>query len=91
MLIAAIYHKMLLLGEKDAGKLKALTLMGTDVVGIERLITLSYESWARLLELGAGIAILNRFIGPSCFLVLIPAVRESALTILQQDNLLTCN
>lgn len=74
VLIGAIYHKSLKLDEGELGNSAAVTLMSTDVNGVERLISLSYESWARLLEVSAGIAVLGKFIGPSCLLVLIPAV-----------------
>ncbi|KAJ3481004.1 hypothetical protein NLG97_g7928 [Lecanicillium saksenae] len=74
VLIGSIYHKSLKLDEGELGNAAAVSLMSTDVNGVERLITLCYESWARLLEVGAGIAILGKFIGPSCLLVLIPAV-----------------
>ncbi|OAA55637.1 ABC transporter, transmembrane domain, type 1 [Cordyceps fumosorosea ARSEF 2679] len=74
ILIGAIYRKSLRLGADDLASAAAVTLMSTDVNGVERLITLSYESWARLLEIGSGIGILGRFIRPSCVFTLIPAI-----------------
>lgn len=74
ILIGAIYRKTLRLGADDLANGAAVTLMSTDVNGVERLITLSYESWARLLEIGSGIGILGKFIGPSCVFTLIPAI-----------------
>ncbi|KAJ6783517.1 hypothetical protein PWT90_02048 [Aphanocladium album] len=74
ILVGAIYHKTLRLGADELANAAAVTLMSTDVNGVERLITLSYESWARLLEIGSGIGILGKFIGPSCVFTLIPAI-----------------
>ncbi len=74
ILVGAIYHKTLRLGADELANAAAVTLMSTDVNGVERLITLSYESWARLLEIGSGIGILGKFIGTSCVFTLIPAI-----------------
>lgn len=77
ILVGAIYHKTLRLGADELANAAAATLMSTDVNGVERLITLSYESWARLLEIGSGIGILGKFIGPSCIFTLIPAIGKN--------------
>lgn len=82
ILIGAIYHKSLKMGSDELANAAAVTLMSTDVNGVERLITLAYESWARLIEIGSGIGILGKFIGPSCVFTLIPAIGKS----LQRDG-----
>lgn len=77
ILIGALYNKSLKLTTDDLAKAAVLTLMSTDVNGILSLISLSYESWARLIEVGLGLGILAAFIGPSCIFTLIPAIISS--------------
>lgn len=80
MLLAALYNKSLRLSTDELSKVAVLTLMSTDVNGIQGLISLSYESWARVIEVGLGLGILAVFIGPSCIFTLIPAIISSILS-----------
>ncbi|OAA64956.1 ABC transporter, transmembrane domain, type 1 [Cordyceps fumosorosea ARSEF 2679] len=80
MLISAVYNKSMRLSADEASKSAALTLMSTDVNAVEMLVSLSYEFWARILEVAAGIAVLGRLIGPSCVFTLIPAILVSLVS-----------
>ncbi|OAQ97694.1 hypothetical protein LLEC1_03571 [Akanthomyces lecanii] len=74
ILIVAIYDKMLRLKVDDLESSAAVTLMSTDVDGIEQLISLAYESWTCVIQLALGIWLLYRFVGPACFLIVIPTL-----------------
>lgn len=74
VLIAAIYDKMLRLKVDDLENSAAVTLMSTDVDGIEQLISMAYESWTCVIQLALGIWLLYRFVGPACFLIFIPTL-----------------
>lgn len=52
----------------------AVTLMSTDVDGIATGIQLMHEIWASVVELFVAVYLLERQIGPACFLVVIPTV-----------------
>ncbi|PMB69507.1 ABC transporter C family member 8 [Beauveria bassiana] len=77
ILISAIYHKSLKLPADDLAEAAAVTLMNVDVTGVTHLISLSYESWARLLEMGLGIGILAVFVGAATLFTIIPTVITS--------------
>ncbi|KAJ4147018.1 hypothetical protein LMH87_001571 [Akanthomyces muscarius] len=74
VLIVAIYDKMLRLKVDDLENSAAVTLMSTDVDGIEQLISMAYESWTCVIQLALGIWLLYRFVGPACFLIFIPTL-----------------
>ena len=80
MLLAALYNKTAKLTTDELSKAAALTLMSTDVNGTQGLISLSYESWAKLIEIGLGLGILAAFVGASCIFTLVPAIISSILS-----------
>ncbi|KAJ4165428.1 hypothetical protein LMH87_007062 [Akanthomyces muscarius] len=80
MLLAALYNKTVRLSTDELSKAAALTLMSTDVNGTQGLISLSYESWAKLIEIGLGLGILAAFVGASCIFTLVPAIISSILS-----------
>ncbi|OAA35102.1 ABC transporter, transmembrane domain, type 1 [Beauveria brongniartii RCEF 3172] len=72
ILVAAIYDKMQKLYYEDLINAAAVTLMTADVTGVESLISLTYAVWSSSLQVGLGIWSLYMFVGPACFLMLIP-------------------
>lgn len=72
ILVAAIYDKMQKLYFEDLIDAAAVTLMTADVTGVESLISLTYAVWSSSLQVGLGIWSLYMFVGPACFLMLIP-------------------
>lgn len=76
MLTVAIYEKMLCLSQDVLSESAAVTLMSTDLTGLERLVPLVHDIWAALVELGLGLYILARIAGVSCILFLIPGISE---------------
>ncbi|KAM3536951.1 hypothetical protein ARSEF1564_010126 [Beauveria bassiana] len=72
ILVVAIYDKLLRLRSEDLENSAALTLMSTDVEGSGQIVQLAYESWSCVIQLGLGIWFLYRFIGPACFLIVVP-------------------
>ncbi|KAK3181199.1 hypothetical protein K4F52_007474 [Lecanicillium sp. MT-2017a] len=71
-LTVAIYDKMLRLDYATLAKSATVTLMSTDVTGIEGLTRLFHDMWAAVIELAVGLAILGHIVGTSCVLFLIP-------------------
>ncbi|KAM3453053.1 hypothetical protein NHJ6243_009225 [Beauveria neobassiana] len=85
ILVAAIYDKMQKLYFEDLIDAAAVTLMTADVTGVESLISLTYAVWSSSLQVGLGIWSLYMFVGPACFLMLIPgcsAFNNSATPVL---------
>lgn len=72
ILITAIFRKSLKLPYDDLKNASALTLMSTDVSGVERLFPLFHDTWSGLAELGIGLYILSTTVGAAAFLTLIP-------------------
>ncbi|KAM3468119.1 hypothetical protein MY5147_008259 [Beauveria neobassiana] len=72
ILVVAIYNKLLRLRSEDLENSAAHTLMSMDVEGSGQVVQLAYESWSCVIQLGLGIWSLYRFIGPACFLILVP-------------------
>lgn len=72
ILTTAIYHKSLRITSDEAERQAAVTLVDTDVASIMQLISLSYESWASLVEVLLGITILALFVGAASIFALIP-------------------
>ncbi|KAM3492211.1 hypothetical protein MY3957_004498 [Beauveria namnaoensis] len=72
ILVVAIYNKLLRLRSEYLENSVAHTLMSMDVEGSGQVVQLAYESWSCVIQLGLGIWFLYRFIGPACFLILIP-------------------
>lgn len=77
ILISAIYHKSLNLPADELAEAATVTLMNADVTGVGQLISLSYESWAYLLEMSLGIAILAFFVGAATLFIIVPTLVTS--------------
>lgn len=74
VLIGAIYHKSLRLSVDSLDGAAALTLMTADVPQVAALVSLSYDSWARVLEMCCGIALLGAVVGAATIFSVIPVV-----------------
>lgn len=59
---------------EDIGTSGAVSLMTTDVSGVEDAVTRLHSTWASCLELGLGIYVLYNFVGAACFLIFIPTI-----------------
>ncbi|KAK6086081.1 ABC multidrug transporter [Seiridium cupressi] len=73
-LVPLIFKKTINLDTASAKEGAAVTLMSTDVDGISTAIQQMHEIWASVVELAVAVYLLERQIGPACFLVVIPAV-----------------
>ncbi|EJP67794.1 canalicular multispecific organic anion transporter 1 [Beauveria bassiana ARSEF 2860] len=51
----------------------AVTLMTTDMAGVQEGLGYMHSTWASLVELGLGIYALYTFVGYACFLIFIPS------------------
>lgn len=69
-----IYKKTVHLDTACAKDGAAVTLMSTDVDGIATSIREMHEIWASVVELAVAVYLLERQIGPACFLVVIPTI-----------------
>ncbi|OAA34170.1 ABC transporter, transmembrane domain, type 1 [Beauveria brongniartii RCEF 3172] len=87
ILVVAIYDKLLRLRSEDLENSAALTLMSTDVEGSGQVVQLGYESWSCVIQLGLGIWFLYRFIGPACFLIVVP-IFETQKRVAATSNIL---
>ncbi|KAJ3495411.1 hypothetical protein NLG97_g3417 [Lecanicillium saksenae] len=72
-LVSAIYQKSLRLGASESEESSAVALMTTDVPGVGDLISLSYDSFAMLLEFTFGITVLSLFVGLASIFTVITA------------------
>lgn len=79
ILISTIYHKSLRLSIDDLDAAAAVTLMTADVTGMADLVSFSYDSWARVLEVCAGIAILGAVAGAATVFTIIPVMGKCCL------------
>lgn len=86
-LVSAIYDKTLQLSHEQLKKSAAVTLMSTDINGVETVLIKFHEIWGRLCELLVGLYILYTIIGPAAFLILIPVSRMSCTKALSCANL----
>ncbi|KAJ3498540.1 hypothetical protein NLG97_g1033 [Lecanicillium saksenae] len=89
ILISAIYNKSLNLPADELSNAAAITLMSADVTGVGQLISLSYESWARVLEMGLGIGILAVFVGAAALFALIPTILTSVASTFVARRMMT--
>ncbi|KAJ6785356.1 hypothetical protein PWT90_03231 [Aphanocladium album] len=80
ILTVALYDKMQRIRADDAQSAAAVTLMTTDVLGVEQIVALLHETWVITLELALGVYILYQFIGAACFLVFIPSLVAAIAT-----------
>lgn len=67
---------MLRLDYATLAKSATVTLMSTDLTGIEGLTRLFHDMWAAVIELAVGLAILGHIVGTSCVLFLIPGTSK---------------
>ncbi|KAK0627622.1 P-loop containing nucleoside triphosphate hydrolase protein [Immersiella caudata] len=78
-LVGIIFKKTVGLGEKGLEDAAPVTLMSTDVEGIEYGLAFIHDMWASPVEVGVGIYLLYAEIGLPCFLVIIPIVVSTVL------------
>lgn len=71
-IVTLIFQKTLSLDTTNLADGAPVTLMSTDIDGLERGVMFMHEIWAAPVEFGLGIYLLYREIGTPCFLVLIP-------------------
>ncbi len=74
ILASAIYHKSLRLDATQLKKKAAVTLINTDLKGVDQLVELAYESIVYVVEIGLGITMLAKFVGAATIFALIPTV-----------------
>lgn len=75
-LVSLIFKKTL---DLDASAIKdsaPVTLMSVDIENIAVSLTFIHDIWPAIVELPIGIYLLYRQVGPPCFLLLIPGLRE---------------
>ncbi|KAK3186314.1 hypothetical protein K4F52_004852 [Lecanicillium sp. MT-2017a] len=80
ILVSALFRKTLKLSHDQLKESASLTLMSTDVTGIERMFPLFHDTWAGVVELSIGLYVLTTYIGAAAFLVLIPICIMTAAT-----------
>ncbi|KAH8203470.1 hypothetical protein TruAng_002341 [Truncatella angustata] len=86
-LVSLIFKKTIDLDTISAKEGAAVTLMSTDVDGIATGIQEMHEIWASVVELAVAVYLLERQIGPACFLVVVPAVASSVATNYATDGI----
>lgn len=79
-LTLAIYNKVFKISRSELTKLSALTLMSTDVIGVDRGLIGFNETWACAIAVPVGMYILFLCVGYAAFLVLIPITRKNMYT-----------
>ncbi|KAM0664858.1 hypothetical protein ACQRIU_006716 [Beauveria bassiana] len=73
ILVFAIYNKLQRLTIDQLENSAAVTLMTTDMAGVQEGLGYMHSAWASLVELGLGIYALYTFVGYACFLIFIPS------------------
>ncbi|KAG6041161.1 hypothetical protein E4U41_005799 [Claviceps citrina] len=73
-LVGLIYQKTLNLQTSSVADPASVTLMSTDADGVMSAAQALYDLWPGVVELGAGLVLLDREAGHSSFLVLVPGV-----------------
>lgn len=66
---------------EDLAASAAVSLMTTDIAGLDQLLTRLHSTWASCIELGLGIFVLFNFVGAACFLILIPTISMISLSL----------
>lgn len=84
ILIVAIYDKVQRLNLDELEKSAAVTLMTTDIAGVQDGLGYLHSTWSSLVELGLGVYALYTFVGYACFLIFIPT--SSKLPPTSQDT-----
>ncbi|KJZ71929.1 hypothetical protein HIM_08685 [Hirsutella minnesotensis 3608] len=75
VLVSAIFKKSLRLRQSDkANESAAVTLMSTDIDGIEGGLDQFHDIWASVLELALGVYLLATIVGGASFLVVLPGL-----------------
>ncbi len=74
----ALYAKVQRLSVGVLEKSAAITLLTTDIAGLQDGLGYLHSSWSSLLELGLGVYVLYTFVGYACFLLFIPSSSEFA-------------
>ncbi|KAJ6785360.1 hypothetical protein PWT90_03235 [Aphanocladium album] len=74
ILITAIYDKMQRLPAAKLNKMGAITLMTADVQAVEKTFDFLYEVCSSAILVGLGIWSPSLFVGPACFLMLVPGL-----------------
>lgn len=71
--VSSILAKATRLNLSEAKRSAAVTLMSTDMDGIQSGIVIFHEIWASIIELAIGIYLLANLVGKASFLVVIPS------------------
>ncbi|KAM3536194.1 hypothetical protein MY4038_000660 [Beauveria bassiana] len=72
-LVMALYAKVQKLGMDELEKTASITLMTTDITGMQDGLAYLHSTWSSIIELGLGIYALYTFVGYACFLLFIPS------------------
>ncbi|CEJ89530.1 hypothetical protein VHEMI05371 [[Torrubiella] hemipterigena] len=79
--VSSILAKTTRLNQSEAKRSAAVTLMSTDMDGIQSGIVLFHEIWASIIELAIGIYLLATLVGKASFLVVIPSSINVAVSL----------
>ncbi len=75
VLVSAIFKKSIRMRHGDNGDdSAAVTLMSTDIDGIEGGLALFHDIWASVIELVLGVYLLATIVGGASFLVVLPGL-----------------
>ncbi|KAM3547048.1 hypothetical protein ARSEF1564_000089 [Beauveria bassiana] len=72
-LVMALYAKVQKLSMDELEKTASITLMTTDITGMQDGLAYLHSTWSSIIELGLGIYALYTFVGYACFLLFIPS------------------
>jgi hypothetical protein len=67
---------MFLLSHEVLAETSAVTLMSTDLNGLQRIVPLFHDLWASVVELGIGLTILGSIYGTPCLLLIVPSTSK---------------
>ncbi|OAA70037.1 Vacuolar metal resistance and drug detoxification protein [Akanthomyces lecanii RCEF 1005] len=87
MLVMALYAKVQRLSVGVLEKSAAITLLTTDIAGLQDGLGYLHSSWSSLLELGLGVYVLYTFVGYACFLLFIPSSISALGTYIVTKNM----
>ncbi|ATY58701.1 ABC multidrug [Cordyceps militaris] len=74
ILVVAIYDKVQRLPLEELEKSVAVTLMTSGTLAVEQMLSLYYQVWSCALQVALGIWSLNLYVGPACYLMIIPGI-----------------
>lgn len=77
ILVVAIYDKMQRLPKEELKNSAGVTLMTTDMASVQQMLDLAYDLLASSIQVALGIWSLSLYVGPACFLMLIPGLGSS--------------